>query len=272
MTFLQRHAYQIGARLAMLFWPFLRRRRRIAVENILACGITHDEVTARIIAKKSFGHLLGHVFEALCVPRVVTKENWREHLDCSQADAEAVRLLIDSPTAPIILVSAHHGVWEAATNVLSFARSMIAVARTLNNKLFAKWMKKYHFRGPVTIVDKNHGFTPAILKQWTASNAAMTLLIDQHTWHGAKLTFLGRPAYTFTSATRLAMRTGIPIVVGSFVRIAPYRYRLVGGAPLYLNKDSNRDEATQILNDRLGDAIRQYPEQYLWIHRRWREG
>ena len=68
------------------------------------------------------------------------------------------------------------------------------------------------------------------------------------------------------------MRTGVPIVVGSFVRIAPYRYRLVGGTPLYLNKDSNRDEATQILNDRLGDAIRQYPEQYLWIHRRWREG
>ena len=36
-------------------------------------------------------------------------------------------------------------------------------------------------------------------------------------------------------------------------------------------KDADRDQATQILNDRLGEAIRKYPEQYLWMHRRWRD-
>ena len=85
-----------------------------------------------------------------------------------------------------------------------------------------------------------------------------------------QLTFLGRPAKTFTSVTRLAMRYGYPIVVGSFVRIAPYKYRLVGGVPLKFPKDADREAATQLLNDRLGEAIRKYPEQYLWVHKRWR--
>ena len=271
MNFIQRHAYDVGAALAACLWPFMPKRRRIAVENVLKCGVTSDEKEARRIAKKSFCHLAGHIAEALFVPGVVTKENWREHLDFSAADPGAVKLLLDAPDTPIILVSSHHGVWEAATNILSFARPMIAIARVMNNKLAAKWMAKYHFRGPVTVIDKKKGFKPEIMRQWKDTNAAMTILMDQHTSKGLTLTFLGRPAKTFSSAARLAIRTGYPVVVGSFVRVAPYRYRLVGGPPIRFPKDADRAAATQLLNDRLGEAIRKYPDQYLWAHRRWRE-
>ncbi|MBO5648042.1 MAG: lysophospholipid acyltransferase family protein [Kiritimatiellae bacterium] len=271
MTFVQRHAYGFGAGFAALLWPFFRKRRRLSVANILKCGIVSSEKEALHIAKKSWCHLAGHICEALCVPNVVNASNWREHLEFDEADPETVKLLLDSPDEPILLVSAHHGVWEAATNVLSFARPMIAIARVMNNKFVASWMKKHHFRGPVTIIDKNRGFSPEILKQWKETAAAMTILMDQHTASGARLEFLGRPARTFTSATRLAMRSGRRIVCGSFVRIAPYRYRLVGGSPLSFPKDADRDSATQILNDRIGEAIRKYPEQYLWAHRRWRD-
>ena len=270
MNFVHRHAYDVGAGLAACVWPFMPKRRRIAVENVLKCGITSDEKEARRIAKKSFCHLAGHIAEALFVPGVVTKENFREHLDFTGAHPDAVKLLLDTPDTPIILVSSHHGVWEAATNILSFARPMIAIARVMNNKLAAKWMAKHHFRGPVTVIDKKNGFTPEIMRQWTDTNAAMTILMDQHTSGGAMLKFFGRPAKTFTSATRLAMRTERPIVVGSFVRIAPFKYRLVGGSPLRFSKADDKLAATQLLNDRLEDAIRQYPEQYLWAHRRWR--
>ena len=273
MNFIQRHAYGIGAGFASLLWPFFGKRAKIAVDNILACGITADPVEARRIAKKSFGHLAGHICEALCVPGVVTASNWREHLDVtSEVPESTVKLLLESPDTPIILASAHHGVWEAATNTLSFARPMIAVARVMNNRLVAKWMKNHHFRGPVTVIDKTRGFTPDILRQWRDECSAMTILMDQHTRGGLLLSFLGRPARTFTSATRLAMRTGYPIVVGSFVRVAPYRYRLVGGEPVRFSKSDDMAVATQLLNDRLTDAIRKYPEQYLWIHRRWRNG
>lgn len=271
MTFVQSHAYSFGCALAALLWPFFMKRRRIAVENILKCGITADGKEARRIAKRSFCHFAGHIFEALCVPGVINRDNWREHLDFADASPGAVKALLDETDRPILLVSSHHGVWEAATNLLSFARPMIAIARVMDNRLLASWMKKHHFRGPVTIVNKNDGFREKILRQWFETNAAMTILMDQHTYGGAHLTFLGRPARTVTSAARLGIRYGYPIVVGSFVRIAPYRYRLVGGDPLRFDRTTDRDAATQLLNDRLGEAIRKYPEQYLWIHRRWRD-
>ena len=271
MNFFYRHAYGFGCGVAALVWPFMPKRRRIAVDNVLKCRITDDEREARRIAKASFCHLAGHICEALCVPGVVNAANWREHLDMeSEASPAAVKLLLETPNMPIIIASAHHGVWEAATNMLSFARPMIAIARVMNNKLVAGWMKKYHFRGPVTVIDKKHGFTQAIMRQWKEERSAMTILMDQHTSGGASLEFLGRPAKTFTSVTRLAMRTGYPIVVGSFVRVAPFRYRLVGGDPLKFSQGDDLAKCTQILNDRLGDAIRKYPEQYLWAHRRWR--
>ncbi len=266
------HAYDIGAGLAKFVWPLFRKRRRIAVENLLRGGVAADEKEARRIARESFGHFAGHVAEALFVPRVVNAENWREHLDVtSEADPEAVRLLLDSPDTPVLLVTSHHGVWEAATNVLSLSRPMYAVARVMDSRLLASWMKNHHFRGPVKIIDKNRGFTPEVIRSWQAERAALAILMDQYTYGGALLKFFGRPARTFTSATRLAMRTGLPIIVGSFVRIAPYRYRVVCGSPLRFAKTDDRDRCTQLLNDRLEEAIRKYPEQYLWIHRRWRE-
>ena len=246
------------------------KRRRVAVENILKGKVTDDLKEARRIAKASWCHLAGHIAEALCVPNVITAENWREHLDVSALPPVAVKLLLDTPDVPIIIASAHHGVWEAATNLLSFARPMIAIARVMNSKLVANWMKKHHFRGKITVIDKNHGFTPDVMRQWIDTKAAMTILIDQHTKKGAKLKFFGRTAYCFTSATRLAMRYQVPVIVGTFVRIAPYRYKLVGGDPVSFAKDADRNEATQLLNDRLEAAIREYPEQYLWFHRRWR--
>jgi len=147
----------------------------------------------------------------------------------------------------------------------------MAIARVQNNKLVANWMKKHHFRGPVTIIDKNKGFTTSVIHKWVEDKAAMTILMDQHAWRGALLDFLGRPARTHTSAARLAIRYGYPVVVGSFVRIAPYKYRLVGDDPLSFSKEDGVEAATQILNDRLSKCIRKYPDQYLWAHRRWRE-
>lgn len=254
-----------------MLWPFFGKRQRIAIDNILRAKITDDPGEARRIAKKSWCHLAGHVAEAICVPGVVNKDNWREHLDFSEVSEKTAKLILESPDIPILIVSSHHGVWEIATNILSIVRPMIAIARVQNNPIVAKWMKKHHFRGPVTIVDKNHGFTKSVIEQWQSEKSAMTILMDQHAGGGSLLKFMGRPAHTYTSAARLGIKYGYPIAVGSFVRVGPYRYRMVSGEPLAFSKNDDRDKCAQLLNDRLEAAIRRYPEQYLWVHRRWRD-
>ena len=271
MTFAQRKAYGFGCGLAALVWPFFVKRRRISVENILRCKVTDDLREAKRIARTAFCHFAGHMCEALCAPGVITKENWREHLDFTDTTPAVVKTLLESPETPILLVSGHHGCWEVATNILSLSRPMIAIARVMDSKVLQNWMSKHHFRGPVTVISKNDGFKKGIIEKWQAERSAMTILMDQYAYGGPLLSFLGRPARTVTSAARLAIRTGYPVVVGSFVRIAPYRYRLVGGDPIVFGPGEDRDRATQVLNDRLSDAIRRYPEQYLWMHRRWRD-
>lgn len=271
MTFIQRHAYGCGYAFGALLWPFFPKRRRISIDNVLRCKIVADSAEAKRIAKASWCHLAGHILEALCVPRVVTKDNWREHVDFSECDPETAKFFEAPLSIPMVLVSAHHGAWEAATNILSFARPMIAVARVMNNRWVANWMKNHHFRGPTTVIDKNRGFTSAVIRQWKDTKAAMTILMDQYAGNGAMLEFLGRPARTVTSVTRLMTHFGYPAMVASFVRVGPYKYKVVGGAPMRFAKTEDKMKATQLLNDRLGEIIRKYPEQYLWSHRRWRD-
>ena len=150
-------------------------------------------------------------------------------------------------------------------------RPMIAIARVMDNPLLRRWMMRHNFRGNVTVISKNNGLNASVLEKWRHEKSALTILSDQHTYGGAMLRFFGRPARTVTSAARLAIRFGVPIVVGSFVRIGPYMYRAVGDKPLVFGKNADRDEATQQINDRLERAIRKYPDQYLWMHRRWRD-
>jgi len=265
------HAYDVGWAVAAALWPFFGRRRRLSIDNVLRSGITSDPKEAARIAKRSWCHFAGHICEAIRVPAHVNASNWREHIDVEGASPRLVSCLFDELDTPILLVSGHHGAWEAATNILSITRPMIAIVRVMNNRFVAKWMKNHHFRGPVTLVDKNRGFRPEYLRQWESEKSGFAILVDQYAYRGELLRFMGRPARTVTSATRLAMRYAHPVAVGSFVRIGPYRYRIVGGDPVVMRKDGDLREYTQLLNDRIEECVRRYPDQYLWAHRRWRD-
>ena len=270
-----RKAYAIGAAVTSACYPLFRARRRIAVDNILKARITDDPKEADRIARKAFGHLAGHLCEALKVGKVVTAENWREHI-VFDGPEEAWNLLLERLDEPIIILSGHHGVWEAAVSIVSLTRPMIAVARKMNNPFVERFLKKCHFRGAITIVPKQQGFSLKVLRQWKETAAAMTLVMDQRAGakQGIQVDFMGRPASTHTSPARLHLKTRAPILIGSFVRESAFRYRMIMGAPIRFAStgDTEKDtfELLTELNRRLEDVIRRYPEQYLWAHRRWR--
>ena len=268
-------AYDIGMAATASFYPFFRKRRRLAIDNILKAHVTDDPKEADRIARKAFGHLGGHICEALKVGQIITPENWREHITFDAPD-ETWKLLMETPDVPIMILSGHHGVWEAAVTIISFTRPMIAVARKMNNPFVERFLKKNHFRGEITIISKKMGFTPSVLREWKEKGAAMTLVMDQHASpkQGILVDFMGRMASTHTSPARLHLKTGAPIIAGSFIRDGAFQYRMVGGLPIILNPtgDKERDTADLLteINKRLEAVIRLYPEQYLWAHRRWR--
>ncbi len=268
-------AYTLGARLTALAYPLFPARRRTAVENILKARITEDPAEADRIARRAFGHLAGHLCEALKVGSVITPGTWRDHITFD-GPAESFSLLLESPGVPILILTGHLGAWESAVPLLSRTRPMIAVARTLNNPFVERFLKRHHFRGQITIIPKKKGFSPDVLRAWKRQGAAMTLVMDQHAnpRQGVTVDFLGRPASTHTSPARLHLQTGAPILVGGFVRDGLFRYRMVSGLPIRFQPTGDREADVRALtaeiNARLGEVIRRYPEQYLWAHKRWR--
>jgi len=268
-------AYQIGATVTSAFYPLFRKRRRIAIDNILKAHVTDDPQEADRIARKAFGHLAGHICEALKVGQVITAANWREHITFDGPEASR-KLLMETPDVPIMILSGHHGVWEAAVSIISLTRPMIAVARKMNNPFAERFLKKRHFRGAITIISKKMGFTPSVLREWKEKGAAMTLVMDQHASpkQGIRIDFMGRPASTHTSPARLHLKTGAPILAGAFIREGAFKYRMVTGLPIVFTPTDDREKDVADLlteiNKRLETVIRRYPEQYLWAHRRWR--
>ena len=268
-------AYDIGFRLAALLYPLFRTRRRIAMDNILKAGITADSQEAARIAKASFSHFLGHLFEALKVPKVVTEENWREHIIYSQDDAENWKTLMVDLDTPVMLVTGHLGSWEAGVSIIPFTRPMMPIARALDNPLLARFLKKSQFRGNVTIISKKNGFSGDVMRAWKATKSALTIVMDQHAGKaGVQVDFLGRPAWTHTSPARIYLASGAPLVVGAIVREGLFKYRMIGEPPLRFTPTGDKEKdlltLTAEMNKRLGNLIRKYPEQYLWMHKRWR--
>ena len=266
-------AYDLGAAIGSFWFRLSRRRRRTAIDNLLQTGVAASPQEARRIARGSFRHFTGSLLESIKVPEVITRENWREHVEI-EASAESLALLL-TPDQPLLLATAHLGCWEIAGVWASFFRPMYGLARPMNNP-YVQRMVQDHFRTDLTIIPKSQGYSPSLLRTLEERKAALAIVMDQHAGrNGFWMNFLGRPASVHSSPARLHLLTGIPLVFGCFVRLGPLRYRMIATPPI-LRASSTGDrehDARAIVEEltrRLEVLVRRYPEQYLWMHRRWR--
>lgn len=269
-------AYAVGYRVAWWLYQLLpRKRRNIAEDNVLKAGITDSPEEARRIARSSTGHFVGHLLEALRLQEGVDFDNWAQSVDI-EASPEVRELLMDT-SRPIMIVTGHLGSWEVAVPVIAQIRPMIAIARMMNNPYLNRFLEKKHFRGDITVLSKENGLTSDIFRQWKRTNAAMTIVMDQHAGkRGIKISFFGRPVLAHTSSARIHLRSGAPAIVGAFVRTGNFKYRMISaGKPVEYTPTDNHDEdireVTRLMMGGIEEMIRQYPEQYLWLHRRWRK-
>jgi KDO2-lipid IV(A) lauroyltransferase len=103
----------------------------------------------------------------------------------------------------------------------------------------------------------------------------LALLVDQKLNDGIEARFFGRPAMTAPAAASFALHFRCPLVPAHCVRVGPARLRLIVEPPLPLpdTGDRARDVAvlTQMMNDVLERWVREQPESWLWLHRRWKK-
>jgi KDO2-lipid IV(A) lauroyltransferase len=105
----------------------------------------------------------------------------------------------------------------------------------------------------------------------------VAILADQYAGHdGIPVEFFGRQTATHHGPAAIALKLGCPIYYGVFVRQTDNRHRAICRGPLEYAPSGKTDDdirlVTQAYTRKLEQFIREYPAQWLWTHRRWKDG
>ncbi len=177
---------------------------------------------------------------------------------------------------PAIFVSGHIGNWELMPPVLmQYGIRMSSMYRAAGNPLIDQLIRELRDQAMgenVPVFAKGAKGARAALSH-VAKGGYLGLLVDQKMNDGVRASFFGHPAMTAPALATLALRYRATVIPGHVERIGPARFRLICETPLVLpdTGDRLRDQLalTQTVNDLLEGWIRQKPESWLWLHRRW---
>ncbi len=267
-------AQALACRLADMWYFLDYRRRHTARSNIERAGIVRDPEAVSRIARESFRHFALTVVESATADAYFVEDGAPK--DCYQENIHSeTRSLLAQPGQGVILVSGHLGNWELAARIISKRKPVVGVTKRLSNPYADRfvWARKAQGRFQLTPM---RGEDPSRFLAVLRAGSILALLVDQYA-RGRKVytDFFGYPAATHPSPALLHLVTQAPLCFGYCVRAAPMRFQLCAGPPLRFHATGNRMNDVQTilraLNGLLEEAIRQYPEQYLWGHRRWRE-
>lgn len=270
--FSARMADSLAALLGKLTYYILTSRRRIALDNLRrAFRDEKTEAECHDIAKKVFINMARSIVEFIRMP-LLTKDKIMEivpehigsgHLEAAYREGRGG-----------LLVSAHIGNWELLGARIAAAGypSDFLVGRQHNQYVDNALLKIRAVTGAGIIsvgVGSRH-----VLKS-LRENRLVILAADQHSATGAVITqFFGRPAATHKGPAAFAIKMNCPLIFGCLIRERYDRFRLITEAPLY-SPDSGDPEKDirsmmQAYSEWLEKIVRQYPEQWMWTHRRWK--
>lgn len=170
----------------------------------------------------------------------------------------------------VLFATGHLGNWELS----AFAHALLCepmhvVVRPLDNPRLDDLIKHYRTASGNRILDKQD-YLRGILRA-LAANEAVGILIDQNTLpeHGVFVDFFGRLACTGTTFAKLAHKTGAAVIPGYALWQEDRRKYILHFDPiLEMTGDLTHDTAR--LTHHLEGVIRRHPDQWLWLHRRWK--
>jgi len=176
----------------------------------------------------------------------------------------------------VLFLTAHFGGWELSAFVHSLhGHRMHVVVRNLDNVYLDRLIQRYRSMHGNTTVSKDN-FVRGLLQAMKAGEM-VGLLMDTNMTppQGVFVNFFGIPACTASGLARIALRTDAAVVPGFTIWDPTLRkYRLRFDPAVNLVRTSNDEEDivtnTQIFTKITEDYVRRYPDQWLWVHRRWK--
>jgi KDO2-lipid IV(A) lauroyltransferase len=249
----------VFAKLVDLLVP---RLRRIAIKNLTMAGYSNpDEIADGVFL--SIARLLA-AFARLprLTPQNISKLIRYDGLENFQTALAKGR--------GVLVATAHLGNWElSAFSHAWMTAPMHIVVRPLDNPRIDTLVERYRALSGNHIIEKKDA-ARGILKALKAGDA-VGILIDQNTTldQGVFIDFFGKKACAGTAFAKLAHHSGAAVVPGfALWSNEEQRYILRFYPEIRMAGDVAAD--TQLIHSQLESVIRQYPDQWLWIHRRWK--
>ncbi len=257
--------------LAFLFYLVVPRQRFIALHNLSRAFPEKSPAEIGKIARGVYRHigiLAAEFFESPHLTREkilqsMTIEGW-EH--CRRALEKGKGML---------LLTGHLGNWELSVTIFALlVKPLTAIYRPLDNPVLEAMVRQIRESAGNKTLPKDRAMRPMLrtLKQ----NGVLGILIDQNVaWYeGVFVPFFGRKACTTDGIALLALHTGAPVLPGFLIRQPDGRYLIKFLAEVETIRTGDRRQDvltnTRRYNEILEELIRQYPDQWLWIHHRWK--
>jgi KDO2-lipid IV(A) lauroyltransferase len=265
-------ARRLGHGLGDLAYWGLPGRRRIAVDNLArAFGARLGAPERGALARANFRHLGETVLECC---RLFFGPAGAMHARVRIEGVEHIKAALAEGRGALYL-TAHFGNWEllAASHLGAGLPPLNVVIRPLDNPFLDALVARGRERGQLRLIPKRaavKGVQAAL-----ARGECVGILLDQNAGRqGVFVPFFGEAASTSRSLAVLALKTGAPVVPAFIHRVPDGDHQITLEPPLALCRTGQRDRDVVLNTARFTEVIerqvRTHPEQWFWVHRRWK--
>jgi KDO2-lipid IV(A) lauroyltransferase len=265
----------VGAAVARGIGP-LTPTHRIALANLRLAFPERDEAWIAATAREAWDNLGRTACEYVHLPAIMagtTPQALGPRLECDAA-TEALFQQLHEAGRPVLVFGAHLANWELPAVVShAIAQNSAILYRTPNNRFIAADITA--MREPMMGKLIPAGVAaPIRMAEALDAGVNLGILIDQRFGRGPMVPFFGHPVAANPFMARLAGRFGAPVYGMRAIRLGQGRFRIALEGPFELPRDASGrvdvTAATALLNQVIEGWVREYPGQWLWMHRRWR--
>lgn len=258
--------------LTFIGYDVLSIRKSVIKENLdIAFGDSKTPKEKKTIARKSF---LSFMMTCLEVMRSVRFPFYKSF---GFIDTEIARnALKDGKGA--LLIAMHMGNWEAlgsGLNVLAPpVRSVVKKVGGKGTNEFIVWLRERNKFLTVSRDKKNGMAVLKAIKESLAQNQIFGFPMDQYKPGDERIPFFGKDTATNTGLATIAKKYSANVLVSYCIRQEFGAFRMiVEEMPVFPNKSTSKETkiaSTLLVNQKIEEIVRKYPEQYFWLHRRWK--